>query len=799
MADQTARLEAATVKAEVGSGILYRFSNDSASDADIPTLSGDIPNLKKIILTIQNDGADKISFATRIFPSTAAGIAGTQDQEIFLVQSGHPDEIYAVWQNVSGTAVDTGKRSLSAAAVTAAMQAATDAAISAQDSADTATARVARFLGPSAVEPSTRDDGQPLQVGDQWPDITNGLVYNWTGSAWVALNSSAQELEARLELPTGTTEVGHEGVTAAFALNTTPYDIRRFGGKPNDPTFNNLVAIKAALAKYGIAEIAGGVYTVNIATESDTLTEASTPTGNITLIFKDGAIRHTAVSLVLIYLNAKTLSFQGNPKFIYAGTYPANAGAVTKYGDSQTSDAHFCGFVVLKGISKIISPHIIVEGETDSNRYDFFFRGSFGTFIGSRIESAFLSHYARAFADNIYGMTMGTIEGTKRHNASSNHYGPSHLVYANFNKIEAEAFIERGVLLSNENGDAGATIQSTNFYESHIASIICTMDGVSTLSLKVGAANWSIGSIISKSDGFTTDPANANRPLVDIQTNLQNQVIDGRIGFVDIVMPATAPNRTGLWLGGGNITAKARIKAPDYGVKRNAPLAAMVTSRDSELELDIDTDRTDDHVYMSLADRARLTIENRLNPVLVKTGLLYTGASWGVCKGCRVEFLDSPMGESSVNWASTLEEANNSVVRRVFAQNIRFKQVVNLSGLATLSAIMPIDPAVYTLAGTTNNLQAYDLTVTAGELNGNFAGSAKYLIVSKSGSSLGKTFVATQLSLYNSAVGSQAVVFAIAGDTTANTLSVSASVTTGLLGNLHVKLEKITGLYPRSF
>ena len=264
-------------------------------------------------------------------------------------------------------------------------------------------------------------------------------------------------------------------------------------------------------------------------------------------------------------------------------------------------------------------------------------------------------------------------------------------------------------------------------------------------------------------------------------------------------MPSSAPNRTGFWLGGGDIAAKVKIKAPDYGVKRNAPLAAVVTSRDSKVELDIDTDRTDDHIYMSLAERVSVKVENRRYPVLVTSGVLYNGSSWGLCKGCRVELIDTPIGESTVTWASTLEEANNSVVRRVFAQNARFKQVVNLTGLATLSAVMPIDAAVYTLAGTTNNMQAYELTVTAGELNGNFAGSAKYLVVSKSGNSLGKTCVATQLSIYNSAVGSQAVVFTVTGDTAANTLNVSAAVTTGLLGNLHVKLEKITGLYPRAF
>lgn len=63
MADQTARLEAATVKAEVGSGILYRFSND-AEDADpIPTLSGNIENLKQVIDGVKANAADAVNTA----------------------------------------------------------------------------------------------------------------------------------------------------------------------------------------------------------------------------------------------------------------------------------------------------------------------------------------------------------------------------------------------------------------------------------------------------------------------------------------------------------------------------------------------------------------------------------------------------------------------------------------------------------------------------------------------------------------------------------------------------------------
>lgn len=227
MADQPARLEAATIKAEIGSGIVYRFSNDAATEDNIPTLSGEIPNLKKVILRIQNDGSEKISFATKIFISTAAGIAGTSNQEIFLVQSSEPGEIYEVWQNVSGTAVDTGKRSISAAAVIEATEAATAAAASAQESADLATVRVARFLNASATPPVSRDDGQPLQAGDQYQNTSDGLNYSWSGTEWVALNQSVTGLTEDLSSQT-------KGATIVARSLVTVQDVRGINAIPVD-------------------------------------------------------------------------------------------------------------------------------------------------------------------------------------------------------------------------------------------------------------------------------------------------------------------------------------------------------------------------------------------------------------------------------------------------------------------------------------------------------------------------------------------------------------------------------------
>lgn len=189
MADQTQRLEIATVRAEVGSNILYRFSNDAEVAPAIPTESGDIQNLKQVVLGIQSEAAEKISIATTIYPTVADGLAATPNQSIFLVQSSEEDEIYTVWRNEAGTAVNTGKTALSATAIQTALVASNEAAQAAENAADVATTRTARYLAPSATQPVVRDDGLPLQVGDVWFNTVDQTEYRYTDDGWRANDS----------------------------------------------------------------------------------------------------------------------------------------------------------------------------------------------------------------------------------------------------------------------------------------------------------------------------------------------------------------------------------------------------------------------------------------------------------------------------------------------------------------------------------------------------------------------------------------------------------------------------------
>jgi hypothetical protein len=224
MADQTQRLEIATVRAEVGSNIVYRFANDAANEGGIPTDSGNIQNLKQVIVEIQADAAEKISIATTIYQTPAAGLAATADGGIFLVQSSDADTIYTVWKNQAGTAVNTGKTAMSSQAVQDALTASNEAAQAAEDAADVATNRTAGFLQPSAEAPVVRDNGLPLQVGDRYFNTEDQAEYLYKAEGWTANDSLAaiDLLESSLadaaDPQKGAALTGFEGGTVADAL-----------------------------------------------------------------------------------------------------------------------------------------------------------------------------------------------------------------------------------------------------------------------------------------------------------------------------------------------------------------------------------------------------------------------------------------------------------------------------------------------------------------------------------------------------------------------------------------------------
>ncbi|WP_369632868.1 hypothetical protein [Variovorax sp. V512] len=439
-------------------------------------------------------------------------------------------------------------------------------------------------------------------------------------------------------------------------------DIRRYGAKPDDTKFNNIPAFKAALASSGIIQLNGGsFYNVFIASEADTLT------GDIEIQFNGPAIRHCASAFLLINCASKRLTFRGAARLIFAGSYPKNAGVVKKYGEKQPSDAQFCGFIRYGGASIINIERIEAVGESDANLYDFVLRGDTGSFHGSNVGSMFASHYARAIANNTVGMRFGSLEGTKRHNHSMQHYGQGHFAYINLIDARIDRVKEYGSIIQGPSGKIGfdASVQITAFNNASIGEIITTMEATSAFSLKGQAKNWRVGSIMSKSEGFD-DPAGVNTVLVDIQTNLEATVRDGVIESCTVYLPVSSINRTGFWAGGTGLSANVFVIAPDAGSARPAAIASVVTCAKSQITIKTLCSRKDDFILFGKSVGNKVAIEHAGAYAETRSGPSMTRSIWAASKNNTVIISGTPptTGVASVRWLTDPSESVANSIHR---------------------------------------------------------------------------------------------------------------------------------------
>lgn len=119
-----------------------------------------------------------------------------------------------------------------------------------------------RWCGVHVVPPTTRLDGGPFQEADEYQNRSDKLRYSWNGSTWVALNSSAQQLEARLAnsdlAPSMLLYPGAGGVPQTFGIlvkGTDPgiWEWERYVNKPSSDrsTWQWGAAVQACLEQAG--------------------------------------------------------------------------------------------------------------------------------------------------------------------------------------------------------------------------------------------------------------------------------------------------------------------------------------------------------------------------------------------------------------------------------------------------------------------------------------------------------------------------------------------------------------------
>lgn len=96
MSDQTQRLEIATVRAEIGSNITYRFNNDAMDADSIPTESGDIKNLKQVVADIQVEASEAVdeAVASGIVDLTGAVTAASDSADRAELAAESTEELF---------------------------------------------------------------------------------------------------------------------------------------------------------------------------------------------------------------------------------------------------------------------------------------------------------------------------------------------------------------------------------------------------------------------------------------------------------------------------------------------------------------------------------------------------------------------------------------------------------------------------------------------------------------------------------------------------------------------------------
>lgn len=229
-----------------------------------------------------------------------------------------------------------------------------------------------RWCGNSATPPTTRLNGQPLQQSDEYGNTIDKLRYSWSGTSWVALNSSAQTLELALASVNGLGKLGFkryqlDAFTGSFADVSTSLDISIWEYKhlvtvkpdPNDfTTWNWAPALAAA-----INNNADGIRMVNI-----TIPAGIYPCGMVVITSKHKwglkgpgvLLKLTANPLLSIYTCNEVsihgdITFDGNIVWdeatngsIIPGGSPRTGYAVGVYAqqcnDLRIYDADFRGF-----------------------------------------------------------------------------------------------------------------------------------------------------------------------------------------------------------------------------------------------------------------------------------------------------------------------------------------------------------------------------------------------------------------------------------------------------------------------
>lgn len=163
------------------------------------------PLMRDVVVT---DPDDVLALTNGLYRTIAQGLAKTISGQIFQVISPDDEAAYAIYENVSGTAVDTGKRVPARYLLDKVAAEAQLNADAARAYAEGAQAYAGRNFGPLPHDPSANPLGDPLAAGDRYFNSTTRVERVFDGVAWYTPNADGQAIQQAFASAGGMTLIG---------------------------------------------------------------------------------------------------------------------------------------------------------------------------------------------------------------------------------------------------------------------------------------------------------------------------------------------------------------------------------------------------------------------------------------------------------------------------------------------------------------------------------------------------------------------------------------------------------------
>lgn len=183
------------------------------------------PLMRDVVVT---DPDDVLTLTNGLYRTVAQGLSETVNGQIFQVISPEDEAAYAIYENVAGTAVDTGKRVPARYLLDKVAAEAQLNADAARAYAEGAQAYAGRNFGPLPSDPSTNPLGDPLVAGDRYFNTSYGIERVFNGSTWYTPNADGQAIQTALANPSDSDQGVGMVAYKRSAISNSPSSLSRW-------------------------------------------------------------------------------------------------------------------------------------------------------------------------------------------------------------------------------------------------------------------------------------------------------------------------------------------------------------------------------------------------------------------------------------------------------------------------------------------------------------------------------------------------------------------------------------------